>query len=182
MRARLVFEKFQAESDPIHDLGIGLFDVQKMPGNKFYFIERGPRFVEGGKPTTYIYTLDKGNVYRKHPDLYMGQGRQELRSNSFAFHKGNPNKMAIPNDFDKAYAFIMDHYMKKRKRAKMHEAFTPDSDPIKDLNIGVLNKLEPLKYVPMEHSSSKYENAVIINFFGKKADNLFVLGEDIPRN
>lgn len=115
MRAHFVFEKFEAESDPIHDLGIGVFDVQKKPGNKFYFVERGPNYVEGGKPTTYVYTLDKGNIYRTHPSLW---SHQELRSNSKAFHKGNPDKMAIPNDFDKAYAFIMDHYMKKIKRAK----------------------------------------------------------------
>jgi hypothetical protein len=34
MRARLIYEKFTADSDPIHDLGIGVFSVHKFESTK----------------------------------------------------------------------------------------------------------------------------------------------------
>ena len=136
MRAKFVNEEFTEDSDPIEDLGIGLihhyFNINKTSDNIYYFIEKGPNFVEKNKPTTYIYSVKKGNVYRKHPDLY---AHQELRSNSYAFNKGNSNKMAIPDNLNAAKEFIISHYLKKLKKS-LNEKFTEDSDPIADMGIG----------------------------------------------
>src|SRR4030065_696926 len=64
----------------------------------YYFIENALRpFVRSTSPTKYIYTLKKGNVYREHRDNY---AKQELRSDSSAYNKGDPNKMAHPNDLE----------------------------------------------------------------------------------
>jgi hypothetical protein len=157
-------EKFTEESDPIHDLGIGYFEIVKKPRNVFYFIERGPNYVEGGKPTTYVYSMDKGNVYRTHPNLY---AHQELRSNSNAFNKGNTDKMAIPNDFNKAYAFIMDHYIKKRKRARLRESlnekFTETSDAIVDMGIG---------FNPQKTKTKSFKILLFINSRGEDGASL----------
>ncbi len=85
----------------------------KTPGI-YYFIENGKYgFVQGNSPTKYIYTIDKGNIYKEHSDNY---AKQELRSNSNAFNKGNPDKMSIPNNLDVAAKFILSHYIKLRKR------------------------------------------------------------------
>ena len=62
---------------------------------------------------TYTYSLKKGNVYMKRPMKY---ATSELRSNSHAFNKGNPDKMAIPNDVESAVKFINNHYEKYKRQ------------------------------------------------------------------
>lgn len=149
MRAKFIFEKFSEESDPIKDLGIGpiyhYFDVRKTNKN-YYFKERGPKYVRDGKPTTYIYSIEKGNVYRSHPSQW---SYQELRSNSKAFNKGNPDKMAIPNDVDKAKEFVYNHYMRLRKKAglkeSLNEKFAEEGDPVSDMGIGIRDVIEKYK-------------------------------------
>ena len=121
MRAKFINEKYKEESDPIEDMGIGAihqyFTILEPPENGlgYRFVEKGPKFVKGTEPVTYIYTIEKGNVYMKHPDLF---ATKELRSNSRAFNKGKPNKMAMPNDLDAAKEFILKHYefLKNKKK------------------------------------------------------------------
>jgi hypothetical protein len=169
VRAKFVNEKFTEDSDPIKDLGIGLihhyFIINKTSDNIYYFIEKGPNFVEKNKPTTYIYSVKKGNVYRKHPDLY---AHQELRSNSYAFNKGNSNKMAIPNDLNAAKEFIINHYLKKLKKS-LNEKFTEDSDPVHDMGIGF--------YHPKTFNSYKNANNYIIEHL-----HLILKEENIPKD
>ena len=55
----------------------------------------------------YIYGIEKGNIYMKRDDLY---AIRELRSGSKAFNKGNPNKMAMPNDLYGAAEWIKERY------------------------------------------------------------------------
>jgi len=135
-----VNEKFTQDSDPIIDMGIGeinyYFNIKQSPGNMYYFKEKGPKYIEKNRPTTYIYSKNKGNVYRKHPNQY---AQQELRSNSRAFNKGNPNKMAIPNDLIAAQNYILQHYFKRKERLKesLNEKFSEEGDPIHDMGIGL---------------------------------------------
>jgi len=144
-----VNETFKEESDPIVDLGIGpLYQYFTVKSSTFadslvhHFIEKGPIFVEERKPTTYTYSEEKGNVYRKHPNRW---APQELRSNSRAFNKGNPDKMAIPHDLDKAKEFILKHYLMKRKKAglkeSLNEKFTEVSDPVTDMGVGIFARM-----------------------------------------
>ena len=146
-----LYEKFTRDSDPIKDLGIGpigigpiyhYFNVKKT-NRAYYFTEKGPDYVREDKPTTYIYSIEKGNVYRKHPSQW---AQQELRSNSRAFNKGNPDKMAIPNDVEKAKEFIYNHYMRLRKEAglkeSLNEKFSMEGDPLYDMGVGMLPQFE----------------------------------------
>jgi len=111
-----------------------IYKFKRGDDHVYYFMENGQHgFVEGNRPTKYIYSENKGNIYREHSAHY---AKQELRSNSFAFTKGNPNKMAIPNDFEEAFNFILSHYLKKRKRLGLNEGiediFKPKSE--KEIN------------------------------------------------
>lgn len=83
-------------------------------GTEVYdFIELGKEGFIKDFPLRYIYSINKGNVYLEDKNNW---SKQELRSNSHAFNKGNPNKMAVPNDVLGAGEFILNHYLKKRKR------------------------------------------------------------------
>ena len=82
----------------------------------------------------------KGNVYRKHPNQY---AQQELRSNSHAFNKGKPEKMAMPNDLQGAEDFIIKHYFKRKaKFVSVSESinFERGLDPKVAMNTGDLVK------------------------------------------
>jgi hypothetical protein len=117
---------FQRGSDPKEVLGIGefnmYFDTKHTSDGMYYFTEKNnlvypsrANFVYYPTPALnlrYTYSINKGNVYLKKPLNYASQ---ELRSNSFAFTKGNPNKMAIPNDLTAAKDFILKHYLRLLK-------------------------------------------------------------------
>ena len=81
------------------------------------FIESGisNKFIKDNYPIKYIYTIDKGNVYLDHINNY---AKQELRSNSAAFNKGDPAKMASPNDLKGTANFILNHFLRKSKLIK----------------------------------------------------------------
>lgn len=68
----------------------------KRNGKIYTMIERNPK---GEFPLVYIYSLNKGNLTRGAENLW---ARQEILSASKAFHKDRPNKMAIPNNLEKA--------------------------------------------------------------------------------
>ena len=57
--------------------------------------------------TKYIYGIDKGNIYMKRADLY---AVRELRSGSYAFNKGKPNKMAMHNDLEGVAKWIKEKH------------------------------------------------------------------------
>jgi len=64
-------------------------------------------------PMVYVYNITKGNLSRGKGDLW---ARQEVRSTSFAFHKGNPKKTAIPNNLDIALIIATEHISKYKQR------------------------------------------------------------------
>lgn len=79
----------------------------------FDFVENTPD--AGTTPQVYTYCLETGNITRGSGGLW---ARQEIRSGSKAFHKGNANRMAIPNDLKKAAAVISSHLDKYTPRSK----------------------------------------------------------------
>lgn len=65
-------------------------------------------FIPKKNPTVqYMYGIKKGNIYMKRDDLY---AIRELRSGSYVFNKGNPNKMAMPKDLYGAAEWIKERY------------------------------------------------------------------------
>lgn len=96
----------------------------KKKGNRFYFVGKnmfmytrqmhlgGSKLTKVGKPTlvtwTYCYDEKSGRISRGNDVMW---STQEIRSDSKAFNKGNPKKMAIPNDFDKAAKVILNNYL-----------------------------------------------------------------------
>lgn len=108
-------EKFTQNSDPIKDMEIGIlnkyFTIHINRVGSYVFTERSPDFVKDNLPTKYIYTKS-GNIYRNHPHLWLPQ---EIRSGSFAFHKGNPKKMPA-KDLEEAKETVLNHYLNIRKR------------------------------------------------------------------
>lgn len=116
-------EKFTEDSDPIHDMNIGIgryFYIKfNEIRNSYSFVEKGPEYVYRDAPTTYTYVVNSGNIYRKHLDLWIPQ---ELRSRSAAFLKRNPTKTSVPNNLDAAKEIILANYLKWRKRAGLSES------------------------------------------------------------
>lgn len=91
-------------------------EIKKRGEDMIYkFIENHPGFEHKPNKETIIYTysLNKGNIYMKNPDKY---ATTEIRSNSNAFNKGNPNKMAVPNNLKMAEEIIKNHYFKYNAR------------------------------------------------------------------
>jgi len=141
-------EKFKEDSDPIEDMRIGevygIFKVEKKSKGVYYFVERGPNFIDHKKPTTYIYASISGNVYRRHPNPML-------------------LKMAIPNNLVAAGEFILKHYLMRKKRLlkeSLNEKFTDDSDPIDDMRIGLqpdLKDINRIKDIKTKARGSKWQ-------------------------
>ena len=102
---------------------IVLLDKKQKKRTIYHFVERNPtKKVIKSKifgdqieivPWVYSYSLENGNVSRGHEKLW---ARQELRGDSKAFNKGNVNKIAIPNDLEKAAAVIELNYLNHLKK------------------------------------------------------------------
>lgn len=86
-----------------------VYAYKRTKGGKTFvdFIEKDPS--DGLHPQVYTYSVDNGNLTRGSGDLW---ARQEIWSNSAAFNKGKPEKMAVPDDIDAALKKVIDHLSK----------------------------------------------------------------------
>ena len=89
------------------------------------FVEKEPR--HGKDHQVYTYSPHSGNITRGSGGKW---ARQEVRSGSHAFHKGNPNKMAIPHDFKGAVKTVGAHYAAYKPKDHLG-AFAEETDLVK---------------------------------------------------
>ena len=107
-----------------------VFDIYLREDNRlgkiYTFVETQTKLPEGQQPMVYVYSLGKGNLSRGAGHLW---ARQELRSTSFAFHKDNPNKTAIPNDLKLALKIATNNLNNFRAKSKnnINEALVVNS-------------------------------------------------------
>ncbi len=96
---------FDGEPVTLPMAGDRLLVFKRTRGGKTYydFVDDGSRADDRGEIMVYTYCLETGVITRGRGGLW---ARQELRSNSHAFNKGNQDKMAIPNQLGAAAAFI----------------------------------------------------------------------------
>jgi len=109
MRAKCVNEKFNVETDPIHDMGIGetLTDIARIAQ---MYHNRVPGFYLTRKDFFIMYHPTSSEPLWRHVDKVEGPYSKE-------------NKMRRS-------------FWSIRETTKLHEKFTDESDPIKDMEIG----------------------------------------------
>lgn len=157
-----VDEKFTGESDPITDLGIGMYQIYKnlKQGDLVRFKKRldiensePPRFYSKGgiieiDQVTYKKNDDIIIQYRYYPD------KTFLRNNS-------PSRSDIWGwNFD-----FFKEYFEPFNRKQIYEKFSDTDDPIKDMGIGFVNKIfnlsqEFYSYVSRYYSEKEWKKII----------------------
>jgi hypothetical protein len=132
VRAKFIYEKFTADSDPIKDMGIGLYNQIKKHYQKFLdeLYELGQRFKENREIDILLYfaVVDSNIKYVKH--------LLELGAN---VHAKRINVLDACNDGE-ILKILKEHIKKEKLKKSISEKFVEDSDPIHDMGIGI-NKI-----------------------------------------
>jgi hypothetical protein len=131
MKAQFIFEKFAEESDPIRDMGIGQINVNK----DFESYKEGYKFI-----CKYLipYLIGSDDI------------RSILNSTETIEERFVPIKNYI---YQKIYHYVLQYLTVDGKKFdigandlksyilsdKLRESFTEDSDPVKDMGIGLAN-------------------------------------------
>jgi len=149
----ILYEKFAEHGDPIHNMGIGLreylkgeFSKLQLEGNVWsgYNIYFKPIYGDEyeGYATylvrIFIHTLRKIIERGKSPQVAFELTCKEEYGHA-TLHESDIKKIReIAAEFlnNKFYLSIDSRYKSSRRSKKLHEKFTEDSDPVKDMGIG----------------------------------------------
>ena len=154
MRAHLIYEKFTDESDPIRDLGIGVSDelikkyisslgLGSFPKENYLWI-----CAKEGKTSYVKYLIDNGENVHEYDDVAFRwackfghvetvKALLDAGANIHAFSDEGIHYARALED-KTLYKMIMKYKRRKNKiKESLNEKFTDDSDPIKDMGIGI---------------------------------------------
>lgn len=175
-----VNEKFSEESDPIEDLGIGLHEIFKRLKNgsllkfkKTVKLTMGDIVVSTITKGSYMKITDIRNHTDNHISFYYSLYKDKFNLK---------NKIQIPSytSWGMSYEYFKKYFEIVDKK-DINEKFSEESDPVKDLGIG------------LEHIKKQYNWLVLPKFlnglsdkdeeqlhkgFKMNLDDLFYLGED----
>jgi hypothetical protein len=158
MRAKFINEKFSEDSDPIHDMGIGVFAKHNFKTeqeilNWFWLVL--PVIFGGKIPEDIIYnTVDPGFLKEKYWDKYLNYLHKYIYLNGKEYNPQWEFNNAIHNalirkgyklypSFEKE--FKNSHYKDKnylKINESLNEKFTEYSDPVQDMNIGDIHRFQ----------------------------------------
>jgi hypothetical protein len=134
-------EKFTADSDPIKDLGIGLYVIHNFStyDDAFNWLHAHIAIILGSDeiPGDIVYPAGHHNIYRwKYYEILKKFSDKYIRIND------NPNAHLI---YDVAERLRKEGYptetVLETVKESLYEKFTADSDPIRDLKIGIISEI-----------------------------------------
>jgi len=151
--AQKVYEKFEAESDPISDMGIGLIHVIKL-GLKKLNQESGVQHIAMWRGDTENLHISYYSYYfmesllkcldEKYFDkiTYKRIGGRGSKS-EITYFKGHSYSMSTRKDYVlHIKSKYQDHFRKAFEgHTFINEKFTEDTDPVKNLGIGLVEKI-----------------------------------------
>ena len=155
MKAKFIYEKFTDESDPIRDMGIGLCGIYNnlKKGDILQIKRKLPHFFPNVGDYLLITHIEKFDNLEWN-----------TRITSDLFHNKNSLLKALKNPkqtnekflnwgikyqfFKSTFKYIPRHELTE----SLNEKFVEDSDPIKDLGIGMIHQIE--KFVKLKEPSA----------------------------
>jgi len=159
MKAIKVFEKFSEDSDPIHDMGIGLKECFKR--------------------------LTKGSIIRFKKDLILDNGAEGklFPKNSYLkilyiTHENEEidmlysyylNKKDLETDTYRernrswiiTYPFFAEYFDVEKLKESINEKFTDQSDPIHDMQIGIILQLKHIENMIVDLLEAKSKEEIM---------------------
>lgn len=166
----IIFEKFQEDSDPIHDMGIGLFRPRNFDSKKdlhdflakniegIFKVQKLPTAFMALAKTGGAVSIKSANL--DHLERFVSKyisinnwkvkGHETISSFELADKLAALNKGIIyvsKEDWDNNKVKLDAALVKLRKKStrRVHEAFSEDSDAIKDMGIGMQKEIEKFK-------------------------------------
>ena len=140
-------EKFEEDTDPIRDMGIGLYsnrNFETFDEMYKFVIEHTPAILNRKTiPRSIVGTYDGGQTYTMKPEFF-----KPIRNyvTTYCMIKGKPSPFGIT-----AYAYNLMSLGYDSKIAQIKpkslgrptfEAFTEDSDPVEDMGIGIKRQID----------------------------------------
>jgi len=176
-------EKFTQDSDPIHDMGIGMDALIKQ------FIEKETRYtyvkkdllwicVECGKTEFVKYLLNKGYDVHANHDLTLRWASEKgdtetvkvLLNAGADVHARDDGALQLASYYGHtATVKVLKDWIAKEKK-NVNEKFTDDSDPINDLSIG----MDALIKRFIENAGYRYNKENLLWIFAKDGKIEFV--------
>ena len=99
--------KFLTEGTKLKDIGaFSVYSMEYRGELHYYFVEKVAVKYKNSH-LVYDYNHKKGNMSYGCGAMW---ARHEMQSDSKAFNRGNPDRVAIPNDLEKATARVLQHY------------------------------------------------------------------------
>ena len=170
MRAKLIYEKFTDESDPIRDMGIGLYAHRDFESEEeiFKFLYNIICSLLDIKNQKQIISTDCSYYLEK--DLY-----EKLKNYIVKCITINDVKYYLdPQKF-------RDYVEMRIKNKGLNEVFTDESDPIHDMGIGM--KVKYAKYnIAKVLELTKLEKSIIVKFLKLPIGDIYFLGDSIMLN
>jgi hypothetical protein len=151
MRARLIYEKFVQDSDPIKDLGIGIKaiagrEIGKMFGMTFLQVSE---YMYG---ENWIYISESIFIFEFFRKIYYNDISLQNAYNEIIkrdkIYRDKSFQDNVIHKLKERYGIEVNYFM---LRESLNEKFVEDSDPIKDLRIG---------YTPVNFSKKRIEFGV----------------------
>jgi len=141
MRAKFIYEKFTDESDPIHDMGIGIFYPRTFKNTlelHKWIIRCLPAILGEECIPDDIIRDKKWYINEKYDGKIDIFSEKYLRIESLKdfSHNYNPqllHKMLMRRGYRVGYSWPI--------KKNLFEKFTDESDPIRDMNIGIYDKI-----------------------------------------
>ncbi len=164
MRALKIFEKFSEDSDPIEDLHIGIFQEQHFDSPNqvvSFLISILPAILKTKEIPEDIITDDKFFINRKYKDDINSYIQKYIKLDKSRFESAYPSLISR-----KMYSRLSQMGFKD----SVNEKFTEDSDPIKDLGIGMMQQIK--KFCDKNSSIEKLtlENMLLVCIEARKYD------------
>jgi hypothetical protein len=132
MKAKFIYEKFTDESDPIKDMGIGIYTERNFKtmndAHKFLY-DILPGFLKIQKPKQVI----------AHDDEYILVHEYYIKIYKYWYKYVRVNNKYYSFDADEFKTYIKKR-LKNKIKENVNEKFTDESNPIKDLGIGINHK------------------------------------------
>jgi hypothetical protein len=134
MRTKFVYEKFKEESDPIHDMGIGLKNIYDniKPGDVFTIKKDFPGRMGNSNYRKGIRVVIIDVVHFPKMEYNIRIDYKLLNLNGKIIGSGN--------NWGWSFNFFLKYMQPTNIKECLNEKFKEESDPIQDLNIGIVKK------------------------------------------
>ena len=139
MKAKKIYEKFEENSDPIQDMGIGPIAQRKFKTEEEFIkwmCETAIPKILGGWPIDMVPPGERDNYIRTK---YYEKILQYFADNNINFNIGEKTGQLVPRDpfvYNWVKKIKKYHYGDENYRPVIKESFVEESDPIQDLGIG----------------------------------------------